>query len=278
MTEPIDPKHLRVSDAERSHVLVLLERATGQGLIDLHEYNERSAAVISARTRADLNSVLLDLPGLQIAGRTVDEAEAATLGPPPPVPGFSGAPAAARGGPDVLDLAGWGSRSFKGTWVVPSRIVISGTGASTKLDFTAAQLTSRTVTIEFQSNYGGSADLIVPPGTSVQLDGLQMRGGQLNNKVLPGTGQRGAAAGADRDEAVRIGDRPHSAAGAVRALNSCSFGLVVSVRGGTRADRPAAGGRRHRRCTGPARPAARRPRPGPAAGQARRRRTTRRAH
>lgn len=188
MTEPIDPKNLRVSDDERSHVLALLERATGRGLIDLNEYNERSAAVIVARTRADLNSVLLDLPGLQIAGRTVGEAEAATMVPPLPAPGFSGAPAAARGGSDVLDLAGWGSRSFKGTWVVPSRILISGTGASTKLDFTAAQLTSRTVTVEFQNNYGGSADFIVPPGTSVQLDALQMRGGQLNNKVQPGPG------------------------------------------------------------------------------------------
>ncbi len=190
MTEPIDPKHLRVSDAERSHVLVLLERATGRGLIDLNEYNERSAAVIVARTRADLNAVLLDLPGLQIAGRTVDEAGAATM-PPRPGPGFSGAPAAARSASDVLDLAGWGSRTFKGNWVVPSRILISGTGASTKLDFTAAQLTSRTVTIEFQNNYGGSADFVVPPGTSVQLDGLQMRGGQLNNKVMPRPGTGG---------------------------------------------------------------------------------------
>jgi len=63
----IDPRDLRVSDDERSHVLALLEKATGRGLIDLNEYSERSAKVISARTRGDLNAVLLDLPGLQIA-------------------------------------------------------------------------------------------------------------------------------------------------------------------------------------------------------------------
>ena len=48
---PIDPRDLRVSDDERSHVLTLLEKATGRGLIDLGEYTERSAKVIAARTR-----------------------------------------------------------------------------------------------------------------------------------------------------------------------------------------------------------------------------------
>ena len=67
MTQPIDPKDLRVSDAERTHVLVLLERATGSGLLNVHEYASRSAAVVAARTRGELNAVLVDLPGLQIA-------------------------------------------------------------------------------------------------------------------------------------------------------------------------------------------------------------------
>ena len=64
-----------MSDDERSHVLALLEKATGRGLIDLGEYTERSAKVIAARTRGDLNAVLLDLPGLQIAGRSVYDAQ-----------------------------------------------------------------------------------------------------------------------------------------------------------------------------------------------------------
>ena len=51
---------------------------------------------------------------------------------------------------------GWGSRTFKGYWTVPPLIVIGGTGASTRLDFTAAQLVSPTVTVEFRSNYGGA--------------------------------------------------------------------------------------------------------------------------
>ena len=187
---PIDPRDLRVSDDERSHVLALLEKATGRGLIDLGEYTERSAKVIAARTRRDLNAVLLDLPGLEIAGRSVEAATHAVGPQRAPVPGYSGAVQAAR--PDaVLELTGWGSRTFKGFWTVPPRIVVGGTGASTRLDFTAAQLASPTVTVEFRSNYGGAAEMVVPKGAVVRVDNLQMRGGHLHNKVDP----RSAASG-----------------------------------------------------------------------------------
>src|SRR4051812_6466682 len=79
MTGPaVDPRDLRVSDDERSHVLGVLEKATGRGLIDLAEYQRRSAFVIAARTRAELNATVVDLPGLLIAGRSVEAATAAT--------------------------------------------------------------------------------------------------------------------------------------------------------------------------------------------------------
>jgi hypothetical protein len=181
---PIDPRDIRVSDDERTHVLGLLEKATGRGLIDLGEYTERSAKVISARTRGDLNAVLMDLPGLEIAGRSIDAAQRDIRQPNQPTPGFSGAVPPPRGD-SVLELMGWGSRTFKGYWTVPPLIVIGGTGASTRLDFTAAQLVSPTVTVEFRSNYGGSAEFVVPTSSSVRVDGLQLRGGHLNNKVAP---------------------------------------------------------------------------------------------
>ena len=180
----IDPKDLRVSDDERFHVLALLEKATGRGLIDLDEYSRRSAVVIGARTRGDLNAVLVDLPGLHVAGRTVDAAAAATRTPARPTPGYSGAPSAVGGG--VLELTGWGSRSFKGHWLVPANIIIAGFGASTRLDFSQATVTSTTVTVEFQSNFGGSTEFVLPRGGSVRFDGLAMRGGSVNNKIPPG--------------------------------------------------------------------------------------------
>jgi len=183
---PIDPRDIRVSDDERTHVLGLLEKATGRGLIDIGEYTERSAKVISARTRGDLNAVLMDLPGLEIAGRSIEGAQREIQRPNLPTPGFSGAvPAGQLPGDSVLELMGWGSRTFKGYWTVPPLILIGGTGASTRLDFSAAQLVSPTVTVEFRSNYGGSAEFVVPRSSSVRVDGLQLRGGHLNNKVAP---------------------------------------------------------------------------------------------
>ncbi|HEY7815037.1 MAG TPA: DUF1707 domain-containing protein [Nakamurella sp.] len=187
-SSPFDPRDLRVSDDERAHVLALLEKATGRGLIDIDEYTERSGKVIAARTRRDLNAVLIDLPGLQIGGRSVDAAVAATAPVPQPGPGFSGAVPHPAG---ALELLGWGARTFKGYWSAPSLIVIGGTGASTRLDFTQAQLASSTVTIEFRSNYGGAAEFIVPLGSTVRVDGLQMRGGHVHNKVDPRSGGRG---------------------------------------------------------------------------------------
>lgn len=188
---PIDPRDLRVSDDERSHVLALLEKATGRGLIDLGEYTERSARVISARTRGDLNAVLLDLPGLEIGGRTVGDAQHVTSPPARSTPGYSGAAAGHGDHRGVLELTGWGSRTFKGYWTAPPLIVIGGTGASTRLDFSTAQLISPTVTVEFRGNYGGAAEMVVPPGSAVRVDGLQMRGGNINNKVAPVNGTNG---------------------------------------------------------------------------------------
>lgn len=65
-SDPIAARDLRVSDDERAHVINLLQRATGRGLLDLDEFNRRSAAAIAARTRGDLNGLLLDLPGLRV--------------------------------------------------------------------------------------------------------------------------------------------------------------------------------------------------------------------
>lgn len=183
----IDPKQLRVSDDERAHVLALLARAARRGLLDRAEYGRRSEAASAALTRADLNTLLLDLPGLRVAGRTVEDAAMLTAGPLRHTPGYSGAPAAARGA-EVLELTGWGSRSFRGRWPVPPHIVIGGVGAGTRLDFSRATLTSTTVTVEFRSNIGGSAEFVLPRGGTARLDGLSVRGGSVDNRIPPGPG------------------------------------------------------------------------------------------
>lgn len=161
----------------------LLERATGRGLIDVAEFSERSTKVIKAKTRADLNLLLIDLPGLQLSGRPYSPDQHAP-GPWPTGAGDWTAPAPG----EVLELKGYGSRQFTGNWLVPGLIIISGTGASTKLDFTQARLTTRVVTVEFRSNLGGSTQLRVPAGTAVRYDGLDLRGASLHSSLVPFNG------------------------------------------------------------------------------------------
>ncbi len=168
MTGPaIHPRNVPASDADRSMAVQLLERAIGRGYIDLPQFSERSHRAVQARTRADLDLLLLDLPGLQLADRSADPATR------PPA-----APAA-------LALRGYGSRRLTGAWTVPALITVEGWGAATRLDFTQARLSTRLVTVQFRSNLGGVVHLRVPPGTAVRFDGLDLRGCSVHDRQPP---------------------------------------------------------------------------------------------
>lgn len=56
-----DPAGLRVSHAERDHVVDGLQTAFGEGRIDKGEFDERVGRALAARTRADLDGLLGDL-------------------------------------------------------------------------------------------------------------------------------------------------------------------------------------------------------------------------
>jgi ribosome biogenesis protein Nip4 len=54
---------LRVGTAERSEVADALSQHFAEGRLDTTEFNERSEQAMTAKTRADLSSLLSDLPG-----------------------------------------------------------------------------------------------------------------------------------------------------------------------------------------------------------------------
>ncbi|MDQ6696546.1 MAG: DUF1707 domain-containing protein [Actinomycetota bacterium] len=54
--------HQRVSDAERDAVVEQLRLNMADGRLDIDEYGERVATALAARTGADLQAVLADLP------------------------------------------------------------------------------------------------------------------------------------------------------------------------------------------------------------------------
>src|ERR1022692_1047713 len=54
---------LRVSTAERSEVADALSQHFAEGRLDAIEFNERTENAMTAKTRADLSTLLTDLPG-----------------------------------------------------------------------------------------------------------------------------------------------------------------------------------------------------------------------
>jgi hypothetical protein len=150
---------LRASDAEREYVIDLLQRAVGQGMLDLDEFGQRTDIALAARTRTELNRVLLDLPI-----------------PDQPLRTDTG---------DVLVLRSTLSEvSRRGNWRVPSRVLIISRLGSTKLDFTEAEFSSAEVTVELAVT-GGSVDLLVPPTTTVLTTAVTTIGGQIVERQRP---------------------------------------------------------------------------------------------
>ena len=153
----MEPCDLRVSDAEREHVGQLLQRAVGQGRLTVDEFTERMDAAMAARTRGELNAVLLDLPGF----------------------------AAARlGTPEVLKLSyHLGQLRRRGPWRVPPRVRLAGHFGSALLDFSEGVFASPTVTVELDKT-GGSATIVVPMGATVDTDGLRIAAGRIKDSTV----------------------------------------------------------------------------------------------
>jgi hypothetical protein len=58
----LGPELWRASDIDRRRVAALLQQAVNEGRLSLAEYDERVATVYAARTYAELNHVVADLP------------------------------------------------------------------------------------------------------------------------------------------------------------------------------------------------------------------------
>ena len=156
MSGAVEPRDIRVSDAEREHAGKLLQRAVGQGRITLTEFDERMGTAMAARTRGELNQVLADIPGAVLQ------------------------PAAAK---DVVRLrSGMGDIKRRGHWLVPPVVEVSTTMGDAVLDFTQAEFSSASTTIELGISVG-SLVLVVPPGVVVDSDEVRVGVGDLKDRT-----------------------------------------------------------------------------------------------
>ena len=145
---------VRASDRERDAVVQRVQQAFAEGRLDDTEFDERMRAALTARTHADLDVLLSDLPAETSA----------------PVP----APAAAgRGssGPGRLAIALKSSVRRGGRWRLPEKytaVVYKGSGW---LDLRAAELSGPVTTLVAVA-YKSQVTILVPPGLRVEMTGF----------------------------------------------------------------------------------------------------------
>lgn len=146
---------LRVSDADRNSTLRRLHNAVALGLIDIEEFEERSAAVSRARMHADLDALVGDLPG----------------------PGAAIVTSAA----DKVELRGvLGSLKRHGEWTVPTRLALRRRMGSVELDLTRARFAGPMVVVELDMKFGG-LDLRLPDGASASIDDVEVNVGSARD-------------------------------------------------------------------------------------------------
>ena len=175
MVNGVSSRELRVSDAEREHVVELLQKAIGLGLLTLEEFTERTDVALASRTRAELNVVLADLPGMTHPEMRVrGQWNRSGRGGYVPLPGD----------PMVLTSGCGSSITRNGYWPVPRSMVIrSKWGSGVNLDFTEAVFEHDQLDMRLEVT-GGAVTLRLPAAASVGIGDLNQRmGSSINDKV-----------------------------------------------------------------------------------------------
>jgi hypothetical protein len=180
----------RASDRERDAVVQRVQQAFAEGRLDDAEFDERMRTALVARTHADLDALVADLPAT--------------------TPSL--APAASGRGPGRLAVALKSSVRRGGRWRVPERyttVVYKGDG---RLDLRAAEL-SGPVTTFLAVAYKSTVTILVPPGVRVEMTGFGVTQGQAEDED-PGFRQPADAPvihvrGIAYKGAVEVTTRPH---------------------------------------------------------------------
>ena len=139
----------RASDRERDVVVQRVQDAFAEGRLDDAEFDERTRAALTARTHAELDALLADLPATPSAP-----------GPAPAVPG-----------PGRYSIALKSSVRRAGRWRVPERyttVVYKGGGW---LDLRTAELSGPLTTFVAVA-YKSRLTILVPPNVRVEMTGL----------------------------------------------------------------------------------------------------------
>ncbi|WP_206540785.1 DUF1707 domain-containing protein [Nocardiopsis potens] len=157
-----DAAKMRAADTDREAVAERLRDAAAEGRLSMDELEERLDAAFSAKTFADLEPIVEDLPETVSAPPRADE-------------------------PLVLKAAGSNLRQT-GYWVAPSEIVASTGMGNIKLDFTEAECPHKTMTVKVSAGMGNIV-VVVPRGWEIQTQEMSAGMGNVVNRATDPPGQ-----------------------------------------------------------------------------------------
>lgn len=153
---------MRASDADRDQVADRLREALAEGRITPEEHAERIDMVYKAKTYAELEPVLSDLPAAAAPRPQVDLRKEAQAAPPP------------RQSPQIVAVFGAAER--KGRWLVERSTYVTSIFAGVDVDFRQAVLSQSEVTVNVICVFG-AVDIVVPPGVRVVGSNVAIFGG-----------------------------------------------------------------------------------------------------
>jgi hypothetical protein len=161
---------IRASDAERDAALERLSAATGDGRLTLEEFSKRMDRATTARTRAELDRLVADLP----TDASTVSSTAAERGP----------------GRTSWHISPIGGLRASGPWRMERRVIVVSLIGGADLDLSQAQLAAPEVTLTKVSLLGG-VSIGVPPGIRVDASGFSLIGGtSVDAGPEPGPGVR----------------------------------------------------------------------------------------
>ncbi|MEV0649759.1 DUF1707 domain-containing protein [Phytomonospora sp. NPDC050363] len=174
LPDPIDRRDLRASDSDRERIALLLREAAGEGRLSLPELDERLARLYEARTYAELQPLIADLPYEELSTRARQRA-------------FD---EIAVGGTPKMAVAFMSGFQKRGSWSVGSSFTAITFMGGGELDLRDARLIEGEVTIRVYACMGG-VKVIVPPDADVHVNGMAVMGGfGHNTEGRPGRGPR----------------------------------------------------------------------------------------
>ncbi len=147
---------IRASDAERDATVERLSAAAGDGRLTLEEFSQRMESATAARTRAELDRLVADLP--------TDVAPAGT------------AVAQPASAPASWHVSPVGGLRMYGPWRMDRHVIVVSIVGGARLDLGEAQLAAPEVTLTKVSLVGGTR-IRVPPGIRVEASGFSLVGG-----------------------------------------------------------------------------------------------------